>query len=144
VLTQAAAIERTGAELAAAKAGLVTKTLEIEKLKVQIARLKRVTFGTSSERVSRELEQLELKLEELETAEAEREAALETEAAAEEPGPEDVSGEESFNRLYNLTNPLAPNLRPLLNVAPTQDVGVIVPAPTRRCDGVSCRFGRKT
>ena len=99
VLTQAAAIERTGAELAAAKAGLVTKTLEIEKLKVQIARLKRMTFGTSSERVSRELEQLELKLEELETAEAEREAALETEAAAEEPGPEDVSAKKQRRKL---------------------------------------------
>ncbi len=42
VLAQAADIERTGAELAAAKAGLLTKTLEIEKLKIQIARLKRM------------------------------------------------------------------------------------------------------
>ncbi len=82
VLAQAAAIERTGAELAAAKAGLLTKTLEIEKLKIQIARLKRMTFGASSERMSRELEQLELKLEELETAEAEGEAALEAETGA--------------------------------------------------------------
>ena len=70
VLAQAAYIERTGAELAAVKAGLVTKTLEIEKLKIQIARLKRMNFGASSERIRRELEQLELKLEELETAEA--------------------------------------------------------------------------
>jgi hypothetical protein len=34
-------------ELAAAKAGLVTKTLEIEKLKIQIARLRRQQFGSS-------------------------------------------------------------------------------------------------
>ena len=35
------------AELAAAKAGLVTKALEIEKLKVQLARLRRQQFGRS-------------------------------------------------------------------------------------------------
>jgi hypothetical protein len=63
-------IASTQAELAAAKAGLVTKALEIEKLKVQIARLKRVAFGQGSERLGREIEQLELKLEELETEEA--------------------------------------------------------------------------
>jgi transposase len=75
------------AELAAAKAGLLSKTLEIEKLKVQIARLKRLSFGASSERMHRELEQLELKLEELETAEAEAEAAAET------PAPEKCAPE---------------------------------------------------
>jgi transposase len=63
-------IAERDAELAAAKAGLVTKSLEIEKLKVQIARLKRVAFGQGSERLGREIVQLELKLEELETEEA--------------------------------------------------------------------------
>jgi transposase len=63
------------AELAAAKAGLLSKALEIEKLKVQIARLKRLSFGASSERMNRELEQLEFKLEELEAAEAEAQAS---------------------------------------------------------------------
>src|SRR6267143_1818589 len=54
-------------ELAAAKAGLVTKTLEIEKLKIQIARLRRQQFGRSSEKIDRIIEQLELMLDELET-----------------------------------------------------------------------------
>ena len=59
------------AERDAAKAGLISKTLEAEKLKFELARLKRMTFGASSERVKREIEQLELKLEELESDEAE-------------------------------------------------------------------------
>lgn len=67
-------------ELAKAKAGLVAKSLEVEKLKVQLARLRRMQFGRSSERIDREIEQLELRLEELETSEA-----LEAEA---EPAPE--------------------------------------------------------
>ena len=53
------------AERDAAKAGLLSKTLEAEKLKFELARLKRMTFGASSERIKREIEQLELKLEEL-------------------------------------------------------------------------------
>jgi hypothetical protein len=55
------------AELAAAKAGLVTKALEIEKLKIQIARLRRQQFGRSSEKIDRIIEQLELMLDELES-----------------------------------------------------------------------------
>jgi transposase len=54
------------AELAAAKTGLVAKTLEIEKLKLQIARLRRAQFGRSSEKIARTIEQLELMLEDLE------------------------------------------------------------------------------
>jgi len=54
-------------ELAAAKAGLVSKVLEIEKLKVQLARLRRQQFGRSSEKINRIIEQLELMLDELET-----------------------------------------------------------------------------
>ena len=72
------------AERDAAKAGLLLKTLEAEKLKTQIARLRRQAFGASSERVRRELEQLELKLEDIEAAEAQAEAAQEA-PAAEEP-----------------------------------------------------------
>jgi hypothetical protein len=39
-------------------------------LKFQIARLRRMQFGRSSERITREIEQLALQLEELETGEA--------------------------------------------------------------------------
>src|SRR5829696_3090583 len=65
--------------LMAAKAGLVAKTLEAEKLKFELARLKRMSFGASSERIEREIAQLELKLEEIETTAAD--------AAATEPAP---------------------------------------------------------
>jgi transposase len=47
------------------------KALEIEKLRFQIAKLRRMQFGRSSERITRQIEQLELQLEELETGEAE-------------------------------------------------------------------------
>ena len=59
------------AELAAAKNGLVITQLTIEKLKAQIARLRREKFGASSERIERTLAQLELALEEAEAAKAE-------------------------------------------------------------------------
>ena len=66
ILTQAAEAAAREAELAAAKAGLLAKALEIEKYKLQIARLRRMQFGRSSEKIARTIEQLELKLEELE------------------------------------------------------------------------------
>ena len=59
------------AELKAAELSVQLRTLEIEKLKFQIARLRRMQFGRSSERITRQIEQLALQLEELETAEAE-------------------------------------------------------------------------
>jgi transposase len=68
------------AELSAAKAGLIAKALEIEKLELQIARLRRAQFGRSSEKIERTLEQLELRLEELETEIATPAAAAEASA----------------------------------------------------------------
>lgn len=70
VAEQTAALKAAQAEAAAAKAGLLAKSLEIEKLKVQIARLRRMQFGRSSEKLAREIDQLELRLEELEVAAA--------------------------------------------------------------------------
>src|ERR1700735_3261767 len=63
------------------------KALEIEKLKLQIAKLRRMQFGRSSERITRQIEQLELRLEELETGESEAAANAEPEGGAEAAGP---------------------------------------------------------
>ena len=51
---------------------LLTRNSEIEHLKLIIAKLRRMMFGTKSEKIAREVEQLELKLEELESGEAAR------------------------------------------------------------------------
>jgi transposase len=77
-------IERE-AELAAAKSGLIAKTLEAEKLKAQLARLRREKFGASSERIERAIEQFELALEEIEAATAESAAPTTATNAAEVP-----------------------------------------------------------
>ena len=50
-----------------AEAQIVYATLEIENLKMQLARLRRMQFGRSSEKLSAAIEQIEFKLEELET-----------------------------------------------------------------------------
>ena len=62
--------------LSAQQEKLLSRDNEIEHLKLVIAKLRRMIFGTRSEKVSREIEQLELKLEELETHEAERVTAI--------------------------------------------------------------------
>lgn len=51
------------------RAQLVTRAVEIEQLKLQIARLRRMHFGRKSEKLDREIEQLEFQLEELQTEE---------------------------------------------------------------------------
>lgn len=53
---------------------LYTKTLHIEKLKAQLATLRRARFGRSSEKLDRQIEQLELIIGDLEEGEAESEA----------------------------------------------------------------------
>src|SRR5690348_3934457 len=58
---------------------------EIEKLRFQLARLKRAQFGRSSERIDRTVEQLELSIETLNEDHAQRIAAIP--AGAEVLGP---------------------------------------------------------
>jgi len=85
-----AELAAASAELAAAKAGLKIYALEIEKLKFQLARLRRQKYGSSSERIEREIGQLELKLEELEAAKAEAEAKAGAAAPATPPPTTDT------------------------------------------------------
>src|SRR5580693_7349240 len=71
----------------------LTAQAEIARLKFQLARYRRVEFGRSSEKLAREVEQLELALEALETDQAEQlataspavAAAVETAAEAQKP-----------------------------------------------------------
>src|SRR6185437_8948273 len=67
------------AELKAVTLSVQLRALEIEKLKFQIAKLRRMQFGRSSEKVTRQIQQLELQLEELETTEGEEIAKADAE-----------------------------------------------------------------
>src|SRR5271165_1183495 len=60
---------------------LVSRDSEIEHLKLLIARLRRVQFGRKSEKLDREIEQLELRLDELEATQAEKLLPAQTPAA---------------------------------------------------------------
>lgn len=64
---------RLQAEIAARDAEIYAKTLHIEKLKAQLAVLRRARFGRSSEKLDQTIEQLELLIGDLEESEAETE-----------------------------------------------------------------------
>ena len=63
-------------ELAAVRAQLGTAAAEIEHLRAQLAALRRQQYGQSSERLDADIAQLELRLEDLEENEAERQAVI--------------------------------------------------------------------
>jgi transposase len=67
------------------------KTLELEKLKLQLAKLRRMQFGRSSEKLAREVAQLELAIEEIEASEA----ATAEPAAVAPPTSADAADEEA-------------------------------------------------
>src|SRR5690606_32806419 len=77
VIEQSAALE-------AAQITLLSSQLEIEKLKIELAQLKRLRFGRSSEKLDERITQLELMLEELEASEAQL-APLKAQAELPEP-----------------------------------------------------------
>lgn len=70
---------------AALQAELYAKTLHIEKLKAQLATLRRARFGQSSEKLDRQIDLLELIIGDLEEAEAASEAGQDATAAMPAP-----------------------------------------------------------
>ncbi len=66
---------------------LSAKSTEIGNLKLLIEKLRRMHFGTKSEKLLREVHQLELRLEDLETAESARPVTPQSAAAAARPRP---------------------------------------------------------
>jgi transposase len=80
-----AELARKDLELAANAAEIHAKTLHIEKLKVQLATLRRARFGRSSEKLDRDIEQLELLIGELEEDAAAQDARAD-DAAKADPG----------------------------------------------------------
>jgi transposase len=83
LIAKDAALVAKDAELVAARNGLVITQLTVEKLKAQLAKLRREKFGPSSERIERAIAQLELALEEAQAAKAEAIASV-----AQAPDPE--------------------------------------------------------
>jgi hypothetical protein len=84
--TLAALVLAHRSQLLAQEEKLLNRDSEIEHLKLVIAKLRRMMFGISSEKVTREIEQLELQLEELEVRKAERaEATPASEPPAKRP-----------------------------------------------------------
>jgi transposase len=63
-------VRERSAERDLAYQALKLKTLEVEKLRMQLAKLRRMQFGQSSEKLAREVAQLELAIEEIEAGEA--------------------------------------------------------------------------
>ena len=69
---------------------IVSRDSEIEQLKLLIAKLRRMQFGRSSEKLDRQIEQLELRLEALQQSDAEMFAAMPGKIASVEPGARSV------------------------------------------------------
>lgn len=88
------------AELAAARAELTGARLRIEQYKAQLAQLRRMQFGRSSERLDTQIAQLELMLEDLEESEAARTA----------PAAKLTSGQPRRERRHPVRRPLPDHL----------------------------------
>lgn len=80
-----ARLAESEAELAAARAELTGARILIEQYKAQLAKLRRMQFGRSSEKLDSQIVQLELKLEDLEEGEAARTAPSLTEGKGDAP-----------------------------------------------------------
>ncbi|MGH7745561.1 MAG: IS66 family transposase, partial [Candidatus Dormibacteria bacterium] len=82
---QHAALGVKDAELLFVKAELISNKAQVEALKLQILKLRRLQFGQRSEKRAQQIEQLELWVEELETADAQLTCVLEQAGQAPPP-----------------------------------------------------------
>jgi transposase len=122
-------------ELKVAEISVQYKALEIEKLKLQIAKLRRMQFGRSSERITRQIEQLELRLEELETGEAEAAAKADADAAADADADADAA-----EPVGPIRERRKPKRQPLPDHLPRQEV-VHQPGDDGACKCPDCGKG---
>jgi transposase len=99
----------------------------VAHLKLLIAKLKRGQFGASAERGRKLLDQLEMQLEDLETAAAEAEAAI-------EPASDDSTAVRPFARAKPVRGPLPDHL-------PRERVVVPAPAACPCCGGKLAKLG---
>jgi len=83
-----AKLAESSAKLQAAEALLLSRTLELEKLRFQVAYLKRIKYGRSSEQLDRELLQMQLSIEDLEASLAAK--PIEVRPAAKQPADKPV------------------------------------------------------
>jgi transposase len=118
--------ERDGRQRA--EALVSAAALEIERLKLLLARMRRERYGQSSERGAKLVEQLELQLAELEEGAAEEEAAAEIAA----PTPERAERSRSTRR---------PARRPLPEHLPRERIVYPAPCACPECGGPVRRLG---
>lgn len=124
---QAGEIATRTTELAAARAGIIEQRFEIEALKARLARLLRVTFGRSSEKLRAHVEQLELTLADIDELLAET-------SPSEEPAVPPVADD-------TLANARKPVRRPLPETLPRDVVEHPAPCACPACGGVLRKLG---
>jgi transposase len=130
ILAERAARIAAEAEAAMGRETKRVLDLEIERLKLEIARLRRQRFGASSERGAR-LEQLELALAELQETAAQADAASELRAAARSPAG------------HGTAAPRKPARRPLPEHLPRTRVVYPAPATCPCCGGAVRKLGEE-
>ena len=130
ILAERAARLAAEAEAAIARETKRVLDLEIERLKLEIARLRRQRFGTSSERSAR-LEQLELALAELQETAAQADTASELRAAERSPAVQGTSA------------PRKPARRPLPEHLPRTRIVYPAPSACPGCGGVVRKLGEE-
>src|ERR1700730_5666273 len=104
----------------------VAAQAEIAKLRFQLARYRRAEFGRSSEKLAREADQLELAIEAVEAAQADRLAAASPVVAA---------------AIEAATEAQKPARRPLPEHLPREEVRHGAPGACRSCGGALRRMG---